>query len=97
MILNNSAFTNMSCSRSNLNPSAPEFQHYNRLPSLFIPPPIQSSQASISNGPLSANIINIDRIMEQKQQQQQQLYINNTNVPIHPPPPSLPSQSVAPI
>ena len=57
--------------RSNLNPSAPEFPH----------------PAPISNGPLSSNIINIARIMEQQhqqqqhQQQQQQLY---SNVPVAP-------------
>jgi hypothetical protein len=95
MMLNNPAYANMSRNRSNLNPSAPEFQHCNRLPPPFIPPPTQSSQASISNGPLSANIINIARIMEQKQQQKQ-LYTNNTNVPVHPPLPSLPPQPVAP-
>jgi hypothetical protein len=89
MMLNNPAYANMSRSRSNLNPSAPEFQHCNRLPPPpFMPPPSQpSSQAPISNGPLSANIMNIARMMEQKQQQ---LYTNNTNVPVHPPPPPPP-------
>jgi hypothetical protein len=45
--------------------------------------PSPSPQAPISNGPLSANIMNIARMMEQKQQQ---LYTNNTNVPVQPPP-----------
>ncbi|CAF2610235.1 unnamed protein product [Rotaria sp. Silwood2] len=93
-MLNNSAYANMSRSRSNLNPSAPEFQHCNRLPPPFMPPP--PSQAPISNGPLSANIMNIARMMEQKQQQQQQqIYTNNTNPPVHPPPPP-PPQPMAP-
>ncbi|CAF3555455.1 unnamed protein product [Rotaria sp. Silwood1] len=93
-MLNNPAYANMSRSRSNLNPSAPEFQHCNRLPPPFMPPP--PPQVPMSNGPLSANIMNIARMMEQKQQQQQQqqLYANNTNPPVHPPPP--PPQPMAP-
>jgi hypothetical protein len=83
MMLNNPAYANMSRSRSNLNPSAPEFQHCNRLPPPPFMPPPPTSQAPISNGPLSANIMNIARMMEQKQQQ---LYTNNTNVPVQPPP-----------
>ncbi|CAF5199069.1 unnamed protein product [Rotaria magnacalcarata] len=92
----------MSRSRSNLNPTAPEFQHCNRLPSPFMlppPPPQQLSQAPMSNGPLSANIMNIARMMEQKQQQQQ-LYTNNNNSPVHatpqPPPPPPPQPIVPP-
>ncbi|CAF1355808.1 unnamed protein product [Adineta ricciae] len=98
MTLNNPAYANMSRSRSNLNPSAPEFQHCNRLPSPFMPtplvPPTLPPQATISNGPLSANIMNIVRMMEQKQQQQQQqqqqLYPNNPTMPV----PPLPVQPV---
>jgi hypothetical protein len=84
MMMNNPAYANMSRSRSNLNPSAPEFQHCNRLPPPFMPPPPPPQQAPVSNGPLSANIMNIARMMKQKQQQ---LYTNNTNVPVQPPPP----------
>ncbi|UJR22944.1 hypothetical protein I4U23_025971 [Adineta vaga] len=99
MMLNNPAYANMSRSRSSLNPSAPEFQHCNRVPPLFMSTP--PSQAAMSNGPLSANIMNIVRMMEQKQQQQQQqqqLYPNNTNIPLHPsqPPPPPAQPMVAP-
>ncbi|CAF4160406.1 unnamed protein product, partial [Adineta steineri] len=92
MMLNNPAYANMSRSRSNLNPSAPEFNHGNRMP----PPPFMPTppQAPISNGPLSANIMNIARMMEQKQQQQ--LYTNNNNVPVHPPPPPPPPSQLPP-
>ena len=93
MMLNNPAYANMSRSRSNLNPSAPEFQHGNRLPPPFMPPLPTSPQTPISNGPLSANIMNIARMMEQKQQQ---LYTNNTNIPIHPSQPPPPPQAVVP-
>jgi hypothetical protein len=96
MMLNNPAYANMSRSRSNLNPSAPEFQHGNRLPPppfMPGPPPPSLPQASNSNGPLSANIMNIARMMEQKQQQ---LYTNNTNVPVHPSQPPPPPPSVVP-
>lgn len=93
MMLNNPAYANISRSRSNLNPSAPEFQHGNHLPPQFMPPPPSPSpQAPTTTGPLSANIINIARMMEQKQQQ---LYTNNVGIPMHPsqvppPPPVIP-------
>ena len=99
MMLNNPAYANMSRSRSNLNPSAPEFQHANQLPPQFMPP---SPQMPVTNGPLSANIINIARMMEQKQQQ---LYTNNPGMPVHPsqipqppppPPPIIPSPTRSP-
>lgn len=64
MMMNNPAYANLSRSRSNLNPSAPEFQHFHRLSSPFIPP----NPTAVSNGPVSANIMNIARMMEQKQQ-----------------------------
>ena len=101
MMLNNPAYANLSRSRSNLNPSAPEFQHGNHLPPPpFMPTPPSLPQMPNSNGPLSANIMNIARMMEQKQQQQ--LYTNNNNVPVHPsqpqptPPPPPPSAVVPP-
>lgn len=98
MMLNNPAYANMSRSRSNLNPTAPEFQHGNQLPSQFMPPPSPSPQVPITNGPLSANIINIARMMEQKQQQ---FYPNNAGIPMHPsqappPPPMVPSPTRSP-
>ena len=98
MMLNNPAYANMSRSRSNLNPTAPEFQHGNHLPPQFMPPPSPSPQVPITNGPLSANIINIARMMEQKQQQ---LYTNNVGIPMHPsqappPPPVIPSPTRSP-
>jgi hypothetical protein len=96
-MLNNPAYANLSRSRSNLNPSAPEFQHGNHPPPQFMPPPPSSSpQVPTTNGSLSANIINIARMMEQKQQH---LYTNNVGIPMHPsqvpppppPPPVIPS------
>jgi hypothetical protein len=81
MMMNNPAYANLSRSRSNLNPSAPEFQHFHRLSSPFIPP---NATAAASNGPVSANIMNIARMMEQKQQP----------TPMYPaPPPARPMQA----
>ena len=56
LLSTNPSYANSSRNRSNLNPSAPEFQH----------------GSPGSNGPLSSNIMNIARMMEQQQQQQQQ-------------------------
>ena len=88
MMLNNPAYANMSRSRSNLNPSAPEFQQFNHLPPsqlpVFMPP---TPQAPPSNGSLSANIMNFARMMEQNQQHG---FTNNINVPVQPPPPPPP-------
>ena len=82
MMMNNPAYANLSRSRSNLNPSAPEFQHFHRLSSPFIPP----NPTAVSNGPVSANIMNIARMMEQKQQP----------APMYPaPPPVRPTQAQA--
>ena len=79
MMMNNSAYANLSRSRSNLNPSAPEFQHFHRLSTPFIPP----NATAASNGPVSSNIMNIARMMEQKQQP----------APMYPPPPPRPTQA----
>lgn len=79
LLMNPSAFSNSARNRSNLNPTAPEFPH----------------PAPMTNGPLSSNIMNIARMMEQQQQQsvppqKSQLY---SNVPTPVPVPQMPPQA----
>ena len=91
MLNNNPTYANLSRSRSNLNPSAPEFQHCNQLPPSPTPVYMPTAPSTpMSNGTLSANIMNIARMMEQKQQQQQQQQQQFLpTIPLQPPSPQV--------